>query len=123
MNLQPNSVELQTGLNKKPTYDIKIRPDALVFANSGKVCFEKISFETGFEIEAFWLQLGPALGYGLFERMPTSPDIYLLTKLQTELTPVPYPLASLQGVLWSRRAAIEAEMSISAYRNSLNHFA
>ncbi len=45
---------------------------------------------------------------------------YLLNGLRLASETPPYPVISLSGVLWSRRAAIEAHRSISAYQQGLN---
>ena len=94
---------------------IDLRPDCVIFTN-GKVVFEIVQAP-----DVFWVDLGESIGFGEFCRFPTDANTLLLMRLQQDRTQVPYPIASIRGVLWSRRAAIEAEKSISAHLAGLAH--
>lgn len=71
----------------------------------------------GVEVPYFWIELwnlDTHLGYGRFDMHPDYPGSaattrsFVLTALLPAHSPAPSPTASLSGVLWNRRAALEA---------------
>lgn len=92
--------------------DPALRISALVFANG------TVSMECEFESDAFWMQLGIAVGYGLFVR--TDPTAFLLQQVHSDCSRSPFPLVSVRRVLWSRQAAREADQSIGAYQAAVD---
>lgn len=88
----------------------EIRLDSLVFHANATVA------ETGTDLDEFWISLGPDVGYAQFIRQHPGQARFLLRQVRSAHSPVPSPLASVRGVLWSRRAAIEADRSIASYR-------
>ena len=73
---------------------------------------------TGVDRPCFWLDLWgehTRLGYACFERRPVcgrptpgETTSFVLTELLSASSPAPSPIVSLSGVLWNRRAALEA---------------
>ncbi len=89
------------------------------------------------QYEFFCINMGTGIGYLEFQRMPdrlpappgfidmsprkpTDPTSFLSTRWLEDLSQARGPQVLVQHVLWSRRAAIEAEQSISAYRAALS---
>jgi len=111
--------------NTSRFYDNKfIKMDSLVFHPNGWVI-------AGSAIEGrscppfFWLEI-QKLGWLRFELVPefteTAERSWLATAFHAGDCPDPNQSFSLLGVLWTRRAAIEAHQSISAYEQGLHHF-
>lgn len=86
-----------------------VRLNALVFHKNATV----VEAETG--LDEFWVALGPSLGFLHFTRQHLNQERFLLRQVQSESLPIPSPLVSVRGVLWSRRAALEANQAISSY--------
>lgn len=86
---------------------LELLPTSLVFHNGQ--CVMEVS--TG--VDGFWVELGPEAGFALFMR--SSPAGFRLQEVQLVPTPGLYQRASVRGVLWSRRAAIEADRAISSF--------
>lgn len=91
----------------KPLRHLELHPTSLVFHN-GRCVMDVVA-----DVDGFWIELGPEAGFALFMRV--SPVAFRLQQVQPVQTPGPYPRASVRGVLWSRRAAIEADRSISSF--------
>lgn len=91
----------------KPPGPLELHPTSLVFHNGQCVV------EVATDVDGFWIELGPEAGFAFFMRV--SPAAFRLQRVQPALTPGPYQRASVRGVLWSRRAAIEADRSISSF--------
>lgn len=73
-------------------------------------------------LASFWLALGctgsdKAIGYARYERRGEEvvtgvrQGLFELTEVLPAGCPAPHPTISLSGVLWTRRAALEAEQS------------
>lgn len=92
-----------------------IRPDAIVFANDVMVI--------GLDIELpdmFWLHLAEVIPPILFQKLKWAEREFVAIEPpedQPEAQPLHLlPRVCLQGVWWTRRAAIEADQCISAFR-------
>jgi hypothetical protein len=65
---------------------------------------------------------GAAIGYGRFVRCgeevinQMTQGLFELREVLSASSPVPHPIVSLSGVLWTRRAALEADRAIGAYQ-------
>jgi hypothetical protein len=65
---------------------------------------------------------GKAIGYARFVRCgeeiinQTTQGLFELREVLSASSPVPHPVVSLSGVLWTRRAALEADRAIGAYQ-------
>lgn len=92
----------------------EIRPDSLVFHKNGVV------IEGDIDMAGFWVDLGPGIGYLQFLRVANCSGTFLSRQLLPAHSPAPCPLVSIPGVLWSRRAAIEADQAIGSYRVGLD---
>lgn len=116
------------------TEALGIRIDAMSFTPDQGVILE-IPSRPAFEF--FCINMGTGIGYLEFQRMPdreppgpgfidmfpprpTAPTRFLSTQWLADLSQARGPLVLIQHVLWSRQAAIEAEQSISAYREALS---
>ena len=71
-------------------------------------------------LPGFVLPLGPDIGLGVFERIDAEHDVsprkYVLRRVLSAPAPAPYPTVASLGVLWTRRAALEAHQSIVSYQ-------
>lgn len=120
--------------NTENTEALGIRIDSMYFTPDRGVSLEIPSRP---EFEFFCINMGTGIGYLEFQRMPdrpplgpgfidmfpprpTAPTRFLSTQWLADLSQARGPLVSIQHVLWSRQAAIEAEQSISAYREALS---
>jgi|GEM_PF-1161376 len=108
------------GFNTNPFVII----DALVLHPNGW-CIEGKALEGKELTPEFWLEI-QNIGWLHFELVLPSYNIRKGTWLATEYRlgdcPAPCRSFSLQGVLWTRRAAIEAHQSICAYERGLDRF-
>lgn len=86
-----------------------IRPSAAVFADNGA-----FTIEAEFEGDEFVIQVVRGGGYLHFKRH--CEKMFLATGWFAALPPAPCPRVLVLGVLWSRRAAHLADLSISAYQ-------
>lgn len=89
--------------------------EAIVFANGYVV------IESSTDAREFWIELGPEVGWGRFQRLAGSvinrDEVpFVLREVRPAHAPVPSPVVSSLGVLWRRRAAIAAHQRIEAYR-------
>jgi len=94
---------------------IPVCPEALLFHPTNGLFFEDGSFEA----DEFAVTLRPGMVL-IFRRMPSTPECFEAVEVRETSSQGPRPPASVRGVLWSRRAAIEAEKSISAYREAIS---
>lgn len=98
---------------------INIRPSSLVWKPQCGVvmAFEPPAVDPG--IDQFVLPLGEGLGFVRFVRLPAikgqSRAVFQSRSMHPVLSPALGPLASVQGVLWSRPAAREADRAIAAF--------
>ena len=67
--------------------------------------------------EDFWLFMGDLVGWMRFSmcRYGLNSERFEAVEVLPPRSPVPYPVVVIKGVLWSRKAALEAEQCISAY--------
>ena len=86
----------------------EIRINSLVFHKNGTV------IDCDWTGQEFWLCLRPDVGYVKFMRLPSGS--FLSQQVLLAHSPIPDPLVSVRGVLWSRRAAIEADQAIASYQ-------
>ena len=80
-------------------------------------------------VQRFWLEV-QLVGWLLFERVP-QPEAYvkkhpeegrwIATASHPGPCPDPNQAISLSGVLWTRRAALEAHQAICAYERAVSH--
>jgi len=97
-------------------HTVKI-PEALVFHPKNGLFFEDKLFDT----DEFSVTLRPGMLL-IFRRMPSTPECFEVKEVRAANSQDPHlPILGL-GVLWSRRAAIEAEKSICAYREAISHY-
>ncbi|WP_143328074.1 hypothetical protein [Caballeronia pedi] len=93
---------------------LDLHADAVVFLNGF------VTIESEVDVPEFWIELGPSVGWGRFERLEEiktkDEALFVLCGVRSAHEPVPSPIASPLGVLWRRRAAIEAQRRISTYR-------
>jgi len=92
-------------------------PDALVFHPANGLFFEDKSVMT----DEFAVTLRPGMLL-IFRRMPSTPECFEVKEVRETRSQDPHPPVLGLGVLWSRRAAIEAEKSICAYREAISHY-
>ena len=92
-----------------------IRPEALVLQATNGPVLEGLDIEH----DEFSLSVGQGKGWLIFQRVNSSPSSFQLLKLLPPYAPHPYPQVSLRGVLWSRRAALEAHQGICAYQAAI----
>jgi hypothetical protein len=65
---------------------------------------------------------GAAIGYARFVRCgteiinQTTQGLFELGEVLSASSPTPHPIVPLSGVLWTRRAALEADRAIGAYQ-------
>ncbi|WP_156429594.1 hypothetical protein [Burkholderia sp. TSV86] len=91
---------------------MKLDFEAIVFAN-GYVVIDARS-----DLPDFWVELGPEVGWGRFERMVEfafGEGRFVLREVRPAYEMAPSPIVSPLGVLWRRQAAIE----IGAYRQEM----
>lgn len=96
-----------------------IRINSLIFHANGTFA------EMVTELDAFWLFLSPTVGHGRFGRVDTTMPrdrarTFQLLEVQPASLPAPHPQVSVSGVLWSRRAAREADQAIASYLAGLD---
>jgi len=93
---------------------IEIRPEALVVhpINGLVITLPKGNVP---DLPGFWLTLGPGAGHLWFGRVAKNREVFRSLQWQLEPDPTRGPQASVQGVLWSRRAAHEANQAIASY--------
>ena len=98
---------------------MNIRPEAIVFIND-KMVIEGIA---GFP-EKFELSLARCLPPIVFEKVTGTETTYVAIARQTEhASDQPSPLlpqVCLQGVWWTRQAALEADQGIASYLQEAN---
>lgn len=92
--------------------------DAILFANGHVV------IESSTKVSEFWVELGPQVGWGRFERLAGSltnrgEAPFVLREVRPAREIAPSPVVSSLGVLWRRQAAIEAHQRIEAYRRQV----
>lgn len=87
---------------------VEVRFSSLVFHENGVVV------DVASELEYFWLWLGPEAGYLQFTKVKGS-DSYISRSVVPPGSPEPSPRVSARGVLWSRRAALEADAAIAGF--------
>ena len=99
-----------------------IELEALVMCSNGWVIEGKGA------VQRFWLEV-QLVGWVLFERVPETcacvkehPEEgkWIATALHPGPCPDPDQAISLSGVLWTRRAALEAHQSICAYQQAVS---
>lgn len=90
--------------------------ESIVFLN------DHMTLDCDREEDVFWLQISASLGWICFTRIRSGESTFVATELR--LASDSTPCLPIQGrcVLWSRKAALEAETKISSYRESLEHF-
>lgn len=91
----------------------EIRPDALVLCKNGLV-FEFAKQNAPAEA-AFCLTLGEGLGFIEFVRVKPGLTTYRSSRWLADLSQAQGPLVLVRGVLWTRRAAREADRGIAAF--------
>ncbi|MPW17908.1 hypothetical protein GCT13_13410 [Paraburkholderia sp. CNPSo 3157] len=99
---------------------VNLKFKAIVFHN-GHMVIENAAIEN--DLKEFWVELGPSVGWGRFERndewIKSGEAPFVLREVRPTHEKAPSPIASSLGVLWRRRAAIEAQQQIEAYQQSL----
>lgn len=103
------------------------RTDVPPFIN---VQFEAIAFvnglvviESSLDVHSFWVELGPSVGWGRFDRMEpgttTTGEVpFVLRVVRPGHESTPSPIVSSLGVLWRRQAACEAQKRIAAFQRA-----
>ena len=91
----------------------EIRPDSLVICKNGLV-FE-FAQQNAPAAAAFCVALGEGLGFIEFVRLNPGPAIYRSNRWLADLSQAQGQLVSVRGVLWTRRAALEADLGIAAF--------
>lgn len=94
-----------------------IRPDAIVFAN------DVMTIDLDIDLpDMFWLHLAEVIPPILFQKLKgTEAEFVAIEPPEDQLGAQPLhllPRVCLQGVWWTRQAAIEADRGISAYVHS-----
>lgn len=91
---------------------VEVRADALVMSAVNGPVLEGV--ETVHD--KFGLAAGEGKGWLVFSRVTPGQAVFQLQELLSPHEPNPFPRASLLGVLWSRRAALEAHQCIASYQ-------
>lgn len=96
-----------------------IRIDSLIFHANGTFA------EVVTDLDAFWIPLTPTVGFARFEVVDTLSSrecarTFQLLEVRAASWLAPHPQVSVSGVLWSRRAAIEADQAIGSYLAGLD---
>ncbi|MDR0274130.1 MAG: hypothetical protein LBI48_02080 [Burkholderiaceae bacterium] len=92
----------------------ELKPTAIVSCQNGLVLDGGIACEA----DSFTVEVIPGKLRLIFTRVPGSKDTFAASGWLTKQLQVPCPAASLRGVWWLRRAAIEAQISFDAYRQA-----
>lgn len=96
---------------------MEIKPDALIFFNHTVIL--SFSEENTPEEKEFWVELVYGRSYAKFHQLDATPTDFVAVEVVSGYFPDLHPTASLQGVLWTRRAAVEADQEISAFEADL----
>src|SRR5690625_536133 len=91
---------------------VKLKLEALVFGSAEGPVLEGVCLTH----DEFSISVGEGKGWLVFRRVNQCQASYQLLKLLLPHDPNPYPKVSLQRVLWTRQAALEAHQCISAYQ-------
>lgn len=98
---------------------INIRPSSMVWQPQCGAVLEFESPATDPGVDQFVLPLGAGFGFVWFVRLPAikgqNQAVFQSRSMHPVLSPALGPLASVQGVLWSRPAAREADRAIAAF--------
>lgn len=91
---------------------------------STQIYFERVNFHDG---DVFFVPVGDytkPIGYLKFKRIAkeAKEGCFELSELVSLDYPNPNPKLSLSGVLYSRKAALEAHRVVSAYQQTLNRW-
>jgi len=97
-----------------PGSQIPVCPEALVFHPANGLFFEDKSFEA----DEFAVTLRPGMVL-IFRRMLSTPECFEAREVRETSSQDPRPPVSVRGVLWSRRAARQADQDIAAYRRGV----
>lgn len=96
---------------------MEIKPDAIIFCNHTVVLSfpaENIPRE-----KEFWVEFVYGRGYVKFHQLDATPADFVAVEVVSGYFPDLHPKASIQGVLWSRQAAIQADLRIPAFEAGL----